>query len=635
MTDSQKANLAALCEKIIPSEPDAPGAIAAGVPTFIEELLGAERLPDRAEILALLDEPTSDESSPAFRLVAELVHEGYWSRPEGWDACGFTVSPSPRPAPQPPGLGESSPPVPPELGARGLEVSYDVIVVGAGAGGGTIAGLLAEAGRRVLLLERGGDPSFAQVGRDHLRNQRLPVYGHNAGPDSDHPREVNGQRVLPWQGNYHANAALVGGGTRVWGMQAWRFHPLDFKMASTYGVPEGSSLADWPISRAELDPFYARAEREIGVCGENHPMPPLAQTVRGTRVYGALEALGWEKVRVPLALNSQPHLGRAACVECQHCVGFACPSDAKNGSHNTLIPRGLLTGRLDLITGAMASKIELQGERARGVHYFVEDEARYAQADLVIVAVGAIESARLLMLSGVQNEHLGRHLQGHVYSGAVGRFEADLWDGRGPGVTSATTEFSHGNEGIVGGGMLADEFIPLPLYAWKNLRPPGVPRHGLESKRWLRENYRKLVQLHGPAQDIPSPNARVQLSETLKDRWALPVARLSGAVHEATIPVAQLLADRAEDWLRASGAIETWRRAPDRPYLSAGQHQAGTCRMTDDPSQGVVDPNQKVFGYDNLFVCDASVHVTNGGFNPALTVFALAFRLGEYLVGNR
>ena len=239
---------------------------------------------------------------------------------------------------------------------------YDVIVIGSGAGGGVVAGLLAEAGRRVLLLERGGEPSFEEVGRDHLRNQRLSHYGHNAGPDADHPRVANNHTVQPWDGGYHANAAIVGGGTRVYGAQAWRFHPLDFKMASTYGIPDGSSLADWPIEYQELAPFYEQAEHEIGVCGEasamwhlpeyrkDYPMPPMALTKQGATYRKGAEALGWRTLPVPLAINSTEYLGRPACTRCQHCVGFACPVDAKNGSQNTLIARGKLTGRLFLQT---------------------------------------------------------------------------------------------------------------------------------------------------------------------------------------------------------------------------------------------------------------------------------------------
>lgn len=153
---------------------------------------------------------------------------------------------------------------------------YDVIVVGSGAGGGTIAGVTSEGGKRVLLLEKGRDaPRPDDIGRDHLRNQRLSRHGVNAGPDDlpGNPRVFEGaggvaRAVLAGDGTYSNNAAIGGGGTRVYGGQAWRFHPLDFRMASTYGVPAGSSLADWPIGYDELAPFYSRAEHELGVCGD-------------------------------------------------------------------------------------------------------------------------------------------------------------------------------------------------------------------------------------------------------------------------------------------------------------------------------------------------------------------------------
>jgi choline dehydrogenase-like flavoprotein len=521
---------------------------------------------------------------------------------------------------------------------------FDAIVIGAGAGGGVAAALLAEAGKRVLLLERGRAQSFEDTGRHHLRNQRVSAHGHNAGPDERHPRvvvEADGRerRIMPWQPGYQANAAVVGGGTRVYGGQAWRFHPLDFRMASTYGVPAGSSLADWPISYEELAPFYEKVEHELGVSGDatqmshlpayarNYPMPPLPLTKKGAALRAGAASLGWNAFPVPLAVNSQPFQNRPSCTHCQHCVGFACPVDAKNGTQNTFIPRALATGRCELRTECMVARIETSGGRAVGVTMLTADRRRLrVDADVIVVAAGAVETARLLLLSGIGGDQVGRNLQGHVYVAAWGRMAEDVWDGIGPGVTTATTQWSHGAGDVVGGGMLADDFVTLPVAFWRTAFPAGLRRWGIEAKEWMRDAYRRTLEVKGPIQDIPSPDARVTLDPAVKDAFGLPVARLSGTTHPESIRTARMLQAKAMEWVRAAGAVETWGEPPARPFLSGGQHQAGTARMGDDPATSVVDRHGRVHGMENCYVADTSVHVTNGGFNPFLTAMAMAYR---------
>ena len=249
-----------------------------------------------------------------------------------------------------------------------------------------------------------------------------------------------------------------------------------------------------------------------------------------------------------------------------------------------------------------------------------------AEADVVIISAGAIETARLLLASQIGNDQVGRNLQGHLYTGAYGRFEQEVWDGVGPGARVATTRWSHGNDGIIGGGMLCDDFIMLPIAFWKSARPPGTPRWGLGAKQWMRDNYRHVIDVRGPIQDIPSPEARVQLDPVVKDAFGLPVARLSGATHTESLKTAAFMRDRAADWLKAAGAAEIWGDIPTVAPLTGGQHQAGTARMGDDPALSVVDRDCRVHGFDNLYIGDASVHVTNGGFNPFLTCMALAYR---------
>ncbi len=546
---------------------------------------------------------------------------------------------------------------------------YDAIVVGSGAGGGVAAAVLAEAGKSVLLLERGRSLSFEAVGRDHLRNQRMPVYGHNAGPDIEgNPRTIEadsfpmlvGQalgehRLLrPHEPGYQNNAACLGSGTRVYAGQAWRFMPQDFRMASEYGQPEGSSLADWPITYEDLAPYYEKVEWEIGICGDHqtmthlpeyrrpYPMPALPLPYKSSVHKRGLHSLGWQALRVPRLINSQLYNGRLACVNCQQCVGFACPVDAKNGSHNTTVPRALRSGHCKLMTEVMVERLVCSAG-GRVTSLTVIDAAGQRQtykADVIVLSCGAVETARLLLNSATPQEpagignggdQVGRNLQGHYYPGAAGLFPEAMFDGVGPGCSVATCQFNHGNDGLIGGGFLGDEDIVTPVTMWKRFYPPDAPRWGIEAKRFMRENYRRINDVTGPVQEIPSPEARVSINPKIKDRYGIPVAHLSGKTHPETVRTARFMHERAKEWLWASGAVKVWGRPPPR-YLSGGQHQAGTCRMGEDPETSVVNAHCRVHSQANLFIADGSPHVTNGGFNPVETIMALAWRTAENIV---
>jgi choline dehydrogenase-like flavoprotein len=542
---------------------------------------------------------------------------------------------------------------------------HDVIVVGAGVGGCVTAAVLAEAGKRVLLLERGPRADYADSGhRDHLRNQRFSPLGHNAGPEPGNPRVLvapDGEaRVLaPHEAGYNNNAAVVGGGSLVYGGMAWRFLPDDFRMASRYGVPTESSLVDWPIDYADLAPFYDRAEWEIGVAGDatlgpvqqgarnrGYPMPAVATGPAAARLGAGAGALGVATFVPPILVNTVPRGGRGACIGCGSCVGFPCPSDGKNGTQNTMLPRALATGRTMLITGAMVEAVTTDAAgKVTGVRYWRDGPdgptPEMATATAVVLAAGAIETARLLLASrtnrepdGLGNRHdqVGRHLQGHYYPTAFGLFDEEVYDARGPGVTIGTCDWNHGNPGIIGGGMLADDFIMLPVIFWQSALPPRLRRWGREAKDFMRDNYRRVIQVKGPVHEIPTPVSRVTLDPEVTDRFGLPVARMSGVAHPETLRSARFMLDRAADWLAAADARRVW-TTPQQPRLSAGQHQAGTCRLGSDPAASVTDQHGRVWGHDNLFVNDAALHPTNGGFNPVLTVMALAFRNGEHMVG--
>ena len=535
----------------------------------------------------------------------------------------------------------------------------DAVVIGSGAGGGVVFAQLAEAGLSVVCLEKGRWHSPFEERKDDLANQRVSALGVAYGPDeARNPRvavDLKGREriVYPSDGAYSNNASCVGGGTVSYGGQAWRFMPQDFRMRSIYGTLEGSTLEDWPLSYDDLEPYYEQAEYEIGVSGDVEPnpfkgprrkplpMPPLSPRPREWEfLEPAARRLGLHPFDTPLLINSVPYNGRSACMRIRWCVGFGCETNAKNGTQNTVIPRALATGHAWLRTQCVAKEILFDDRgRARGVAYFDEQDRLQEQpAELVVVSCGATESARLLLLSrssrfpnGLGNRYdwVGRNLTGHTYTGAVGFFEQEVYDDVGPGVCISVCDYNHGTPGLRGGGMLANEFIRLP-FLFSGVAPPGAPTWGQAHKEFMRRNYRRNIMVQGPTQDMPTWDGRVQLDPVVKDYWGLPVLRISGDKHDHTIEIANRQAERAEAWLKEAGAVSTYQRRAGRG-LTHGQHQAGTCRMGDDPKTSVVDAACRVHDVPNVFVVDASVHVTNGGFNPVLTIFANAYRASSLM----
>ena len=596
-------------------------------------------------------------------LVVSLTVQGFYGDPGNggnrdgvsWDMIGYRYLPDGATWP------EVRLPSFPTITWAGVADHYGAVVVGSGAGGGVAACVLSEAGMRVLLVERGRWLDTRDLRPDHLRSQRLQ-FGYAALADPPpplSPRVVatagGDETVWPTDVRWHNNAMTVGGGTRVYGAQAWRFSPEDFRMAATYGVPAGSSLADWPISYDELEEDYDRAEWELGVSGDDagqppaitrrrgYPMPPLPENGCAVPLRTGAAALGLDSGPVPLLINSRRYNGRGACIQCGACVGFGCPGEFKTDTRNTVILRALATGRCDVLTGVEVERVTSGSEgRVSGIALATEVDGRVVRrevtADTVLLGGGAIETARLLLNSrserephGLGNDHdlVGRNLQGHVYAGAFAVFDQPVQDCRGPGPSIATHAFRHHNDGVVGGAMIANDFVPMPLFVYYWLGTAGVvPPWGLASKQAMRRLYSRLALVMGPVQEIPDPRSRVTVAPDVRDRFGAPVARLGGGIHPETSRTAQFIAERTVEWLRASGV------ATVHPLVlgptegpSGGQHQAGTCRMGTDPTNSVTDKWGRVWGHDNLLVVDGSLHVTNGGVNPVLTIMALAYRI--------
>lgn len=376
-------------------------------------------------------------------------------------------------------------------------------------------------------------------------------------------------------------------------------------------------------------------------------MPPLPDNTEAQVLRRGADKLGLSTGPVPMLINSVPRGGRGRCAQCGECVGFACPTDAKNGPFNTVLPEAVAAG-CDLVTGARVIEVSTDaGGRVTGVLAVDEQtgERRSFAAGHVVVAAAAIETARLLLSSRSENhpnglgnhsDQLGRNLQGHVYVGAFGQFEQSVIDGAGPNVRIATCDYVNNLPGTIGGGVLANEVVKLPMLHWNWALPADAPRWGLPGKHAMRTLYRTTSHVFGPVQETPVPDARVTLDPGHTDRHGVPVVRLSGVQHPETVKVARAQQQKAVEWLEASGATRVWPAGvvTDRLRVVGGQHQAGTARMGADPATSVTDPHGRVHGHDNLWVMDGSVHVTNGGFNPVLSILALAYRSAEHLAAT-
>lgn len=590
------------------------------------------------------------DAAKPFSSLVTITYQGFYAgtrEPAGWKMVGYSILP--------PGVEtvDSAPPA--GIQQSQLKEHYDVIIVGAGAGGGVAAAELSRRGQSVLLVERAVPMRDVELRGNHLQNKRTAAYDIVAGPHVGNPRVLEHEdgttEVLRGEGNalrYGVTAMALGGGTRVWQGMAWRFWEQDFHMASIYGSPAGSTLVDWPFDYSELAPWYDRAEWELGVSGDAHsavglvhprtreyPMPAMAGDVVREAWTGAAARLGLKVSPIPFSINSVEREGRAACVRCSQCIGAACPVNAKNGTHNTFIPRAIATGNCDLLMSTQVVAIDHDGRgTATGVRMFTDilgvPTERTVRADRVIVTAGAVETPRLLLASGLGNEWVGRNHHSHGLALALALDAPDIKTFQGPGHSVATIDHMHHNGEAWGGGVLFDFSPPFPAEKADMGRALAGAQFGAAHKRWMRDTP-TLPGAMSMVQEVPHEATRVTLDGALKDRLGMPAAHLAGRAHAATVESVEYMIDAGEKWMRELGATRMIRIGGTGSFQGS-EHSAGTARMSNDPALGATDARGLLYGTANVYVADASLHPTNGGFNPALTVMANSMRVANLLL---
>jgi gluconate 2-dehydrogenase alpha chain len=558
----------------------------------------------------------------------------------------------------------------------------DVVIVGVGAAGGILAAELGKAGMKVIGLERGPrlktsdfEPhdELRYFQRQDLRPdpKRMPVTWRPNAKATAHP--------IPSQNN--GNQA--GGGTVHYGAVSWRFHEDDFRVRSQtiarYGadaIPEGSSIIDWPLSYADLEPYYERAEYELGVSGKagnlqgkkvdggnvfeaprqrEYPLPPLLNDQVGANFEPAARKLGLHPFATPHAILSQPYKDRPGCTYCGFCQAFGCHVGAKSSILVTKLPEADATGNFKLITGAMCYRVNSDNNgKATGVSYYGPDRSdNTIEADIVILAPFIYDNVRLLLLSrtekfpnGLANSsgHLGKHIMAHIGARAFAAFDdrhVNVYMGPSAQKNSLddynADNFDHKDLGFIRGAQISAGPAGLeggPLGTAMSMNPPpGVPRWGAAFRDFYAKYYTRHTALTGQTENLPYADQTIDLDPNVRDAWGLPAPRITYDWRRPNEKArVEFIQKKMVEIGHAMGAAQVW-TAPFGPGAPGAHHQGGT-RMGGDPQDSVVNKYSQSWDVPNLFIMGSSTHPTMSGFNPTLTLQALAYMTAEAIVNR-
>ncbi len=551
---------------------------------------------------------------------------------------------------------------------------WDAVVVGTGPAGATAADVLTAAGWSVLMLEKGRnhllalEPPFGSLG--HVSNDELKfVRRHFLGPDPWlEPRtfrrtEADGERLDV--GDVNNLPSTVGGGGFHADGKLPRFREDDFRPLSAAGPVDGASLVDWPVDYDEMEPYYAAAERSVGVAGEAggnpfaswradpYPMPAGPDMYCALLTADAATRLGYHPYRAPTGVNSVSYDGRPACNNCGFCGYFGCPIDAK-GDPVAPLRHALATGNCEIRSEVVVTEVLLDGTgtRARGVRYLDQRMASHeVSARHVILAGGAFETPRLLLRNGLGHpDVVGRFLQFHFQTYVLGMFPDRLHGHRGRSVThlmddpivpDADARAAAREAGLpfLRGGIVEHGAAGHPIL--EGIHLPHGPTHTELMVASMTRDRMAVFTMQG--EDLPQASNRIDLDPTVRDAWGLPAGRVTYAPHRHEVACAQHWAPRLETIMREAGATTTfWTTSPpiagsmaDRPgsRTPISRHIMGGARMGDDPATSVFDRWQRMHGVENLVCTDSSVFPTSTGYGPTLTIVALAIRAARALAG--
>ena len=529
----------------------------------------------------------------------------------------------------------------------------DFAVVGSGAAGGVMARELSQAGFSVVLFEQGPYWHAGDWEHDELKYYMLNGITNDPAQSPQTFRKDPSQRaerISAGNGLYYARR--VGGSSVHFTANYWRFHEIDFIEHSRLGGVPGTGLEDWPITYAELEPYYSKVEWEVGVSGlagaspfdpprsRPYPMPPMPVKSSGVLFERGARKLGLHPFPAPMAINSVAHRGRPGCVHCGFCMGFGCEVMAKSSSLYTMIPEAEATGRCEVRAESYVFNLPADTKgRLTGVRYFDRDRREgFQKARAVVLCANGAETPRLLLNSassrlpnGLANSSglVGKYLMFNQGSQVGGVFEHPLNEYKSAQVTRLVHDFydSDPRRGFYGGGGIDARIGPQPML-WALREEEGAPRWGAAFKARLQE-FTHSMAAWGHTTSLPLESNSISIDPQLKDAWGVPAIRTTYRDHPDDLAMARFLREQGTAILEAAGALRVGREPIAESQFAV--HLLGTCRMGNDPARSVVDRFHRTHDVRNLFICDGSSFVTSGRGQPTMTIQALAFRAAEHI----
>ncbi len=548
---------------------------------------------------------------------------------------------------------------------------YDVAIVGSGAGGGMAAYMLTKAGANVVLLEAGEM-------WDNTKDSAMLTWAHQSPRRGSSTRErpfgefdaciggwnVDGEPYTRAPGTKFDwwRARMLGGRTNHWGRISLRFGPEDFRGKSRDGLGD-----DWPISYDDLKPWYDEVDRLIGIFGSheglyNHPdgifHPPPKPRCWELLVKQASDRLKVTCIPSRLSVITRPHNGRAACHYCGQC-NRGCAVNANFSSPNVLIFPAMETGRLTLITGAMAREVTLDRQgKADGVVYI--DKAtrteRRVDARVVVLAASACESARILL-----NSRSASFPQGLANSsGVVGKYLTDTTGTDvGAFIPRMVDHVPHNEDGVGGAHLympwwLDNKKLDFPrgyhIEIWGGLSAPGYGfmggiqnyepggGYGQRLKQDYRKYYGATIGFSGRGEQIPNEDCYCEIDPDVVDQYGIPVLRFHWKWTDYELNQVKHMQETFRQLLTELGAdIRSTMPTKEQGYGIANGgaiiHELGTVRMGSDPKASVLNGNCQAWDVKNLFVTDGGPFVSQADKNPTWTILALSMRASDHIAG--